>query len=52
MAEATTGTKRKAGGGLARPVTPSPDLAEIVGKDPLPRSAVVSKAGTASILAA
>lgn len=43
MAKATSGTARKAGGGLARPVTPSPDLAAIVGKEPLPRSEVVSK---------
>ncbi len=43
MAKATTGTPRKAGGGLARPVTPSPELAAVVGKDPLPRSQVVSK---------
>lgn len=41
MAKASTG--RKAGGGLARPVTPSADLAAIVGSDPLPRSEVVSK---------
>jgi chromatin remodeling complex protein RSC6 len=34
---------RKAGGGLARPVTPSSDLAAICGSDPLPRSQVVSK---------
>ena len=34
---------RKAGGGLARPVQPSADLAAITGKDPLPRSQVVSK---------
>jgi len=37
------GTGRKAGGGLARPVTPSADLAAIVGASPLPRSEVVSK---------
>jgi chromatin remodeling complex protein RSC6 len=37
------GTGRKAGGGLARPVTPSADLAAIVGAAPLPRSEVVSK---------
>ena len=37
------GTGRKAGGGLARPVTPSADLAAIVGSSPLPRSEVVSK---------
>jgi chromatin remodeling complex protein RSC6 len=30
-------------GGLARPVTPSADLAAITGPDPLPRSEVVSK---------
>jgi chromatin remodeling complex protein RSC6 len=36
-------TGRKAGGGLARPVQPSADLAKITGSDPLPRSQVVSK---------
>jgi len=30
-------------GGITAPVTPSPDLAEIVGKDDLPRSEVVKK---------
>jgi chromatin remodeling complex protein RSC6 len=35
--------KRAAGGGLAAPVTPSPELAEVVGKNDLPRSEVVSK---------
>jgi chromatin remodeling complex protein RSC6 len=30
-------------GGIAKPVTPSPELAAIVGKDPLPRSEIVSK---------
>src|SRR3954465_10604731 len=34
---------RKAGGGLARPVQPSAELAAITGSDPLPRSQVVSK---------
>src|SRR5947209_20451199 len=34
---------RKAGGGLARPVQPSADLAAITGSSPLPRSQVVSK---------
>src|SRR5438045_7093750 len=34
---------RKAGGGLARPVQPSADLAAITGSNPLPRSEVVSK---------
>ena len=33
-------------GGLMAPVTPSPDLAEIVGKKDLPRSEVVSKMWT------
>jgi chromatin remodeling complex protein RSC6 len=37
------GTGRKAGGGLARPVKPSAELAAIVGSNPLPRSEVVSK---------
>ena len=40
MAKATTGGAR---GGLARPVTPSADLAAITGSAPLPRSEVVSK---------
>ncbi|MBV9931314.1 MAG: hypothetical protein JO013_10255 [Alphaproteobacteria bacterium] len=40
MAKGTSGGAR---GGLARPVTPSADLAPITGKDPLPRSQVVSK---------
>src|SRR5262249_39656525 len=35
--------RRKAGGGLARPVQPSADLAAITGSSPLPRSQVVSK---------
>ena len=39
-------SKRKAGGGLARPVTPSSELAAIVGPAPLPRSEVVSKMWT------
>ncbi len=43
MAKASSGTGRKAGGGLARPVTPSPELAAITGAAPLPRSEVVSK---------
>lgn len=33
----------KARGGIAKPVTPSPELAKIVGKDELPRSEIVSK---------
>ena len=40
MAEKASGGAR---GGIAKPITPSPELAEIVGKDPLPRSEVVSK---------
>jgi len=43
MAKASSGTGRKAGGGLARPVKPSAELAAIVGSDPLPRSQGVSK---------
>ena len=44
MAKSTT-TKSSGGakGGLAAPVIPSDDLAAIVGKDPLPRSEIVSK---------
>ena len=41
MLEGTSGGGAR--GGLARPVTPSPELAAIVGSDPLPRSQVVSK---------
>ncbi|MEG3180514.1 SWIB/MDM2 domain-containing protein [Sphingomonas sp. LT1P40] len=33
-------------GGIAKPVTPSPELAEIVGKADLPRSEIVSKMWT------
>ncbi|HMC92411.1 MAG TPA: SWIB/MDM2 domain-containing protein [Allosphingosinicella sp.] len=40
MAKESSGGAR---GGLARPVTPSADLAAITGADPLPRSQVVSK---------
>jgi chromatin remodeling complex protein RSC6 len=45
MAKGTTsgGSSGGARGGLSRPVTPSEDLAAITGKDPLPRSQVVSK---------
>jgi chromatin remodeling complex protein RSC6 len=43
MAKESTGSGKKAGGGLARPVQPSADLAKITGNDPLPRSEVVSK---------
>jgi chromatin remodeling complex protein RSC6 len=41
MAKGTTGGGAR--GGLSRPVTPSDELAAITGKDPLPRSQVVSK---------
>ncbi|HEX8667180.1 MAG TPA: SWIB/MDM2 domain-containing protein [Allosphingosinicella sp.] len=41
MAKGTSGGGAR--GGLARPVTPSADLAAITGPDPLPRSEVVSK---------
>lgn len=43
MAKETTATKGAARGGIATPVTPSAELADIVGKGPLPRSEVVSK---------
>mgnify|MGYP000436254758 CR=1 FL=1 len=43
MAKEATASKGGARGGIATPVTPSPELAEIVGKGPLPRSEVVSK---------
>lgn len=33
----------KARGGIAKPVTPSPELAKITGTAPLPRSEIVSK---------
>src|ERR1041384_3911171 len=47
----TAATQKKGGGkpdggargGIAAPVSPSADLAEIVGKDDLPRSEVISK---------
>ena len=45
----TTKTAKPSGGargGITAPVTPSPELAEIVGKDALPRSEVVSKMWT------
>ena len=45
MAKTTTPKKAEgaARGGISKPVTPSPELAAIVGKDPLPRSEIVSK---------
>jgi hypothetical protein len=44
MAKGTSGgSGGGARGGLARPVQPSKELAEITGSDPLPRSQVVSK---------
>ena len=41
--KATGKTAGGARGGITAPVTPSPELAEIVGKADLPRSEVVSK---------
>ena len=35
--------KKAARGGIAKPVTPSPELAKITGSAALPRSEVVSK---------
>ncbi len=43
MAKTTTKTTRGAGGGLAKPVKPSAELAPITGSAALPRSEVVSK---------
>jgi chromatin remodeling complex protein RSC6 len=43
MAKEATKTTGAAKGGLSAPVKPSPDLAAIVGSDPLPRSEIVSK---------
>jgi chromatin remodeling complex protein RSC6 len=43
MAKSTTKSSGAARGGLSAPVTPSAELAAIVGKDPLPRSEIVSK---------
>ena len=34
---------RTAGSGLSKPMKPSPELAAIVGSDPMPRTAVVAK---------
>lgn len=41
-ADATVKT-RKAGPGLSKPLTPSPELAAIVGPGPMPRTEVVAK---------
>ena len=41
MAEAKAAGAAK--GGISKPVTPSPELAAIVGNGPLPRSEIVSK---------
>ena len=40
---ATPAKTRKAGPGLMKPMTPSPELAAVVGSDPMPRTAVVAK---------
>ena len=40
---ATNPAEKRSGGALARPVTPSAELAAIVGAEPLPRTEVVSK---------
>ena len=39
----TEAKARKPGPGLMKPMTPSPELAAIVGSDPMPRTAVVAK---------
>lgn len=43
MPRTATPTKPRTATGLAKPLTPSPALAAIVGHHPLPRTAVVSK---------
>jgi len=43
MAKEATPKKTGARGGITAPVTPSPELAAIVGAGPLPRSEIVSK---------
>ena len=44
MATTKTGAKTTAkAGGIHKPVTPSKELGEIIGADPLPRSEMVSK---------
>ena len=43
MAEAKKGGAKKARGGLAKPVKPSPELAKVVGSNPMPRSEVTKK---------
>ena len=43
MAKTATKTTGAARGGITKPVQPSDELAVITGKDPLPRSEVVSK---------
>ena len=42
MAEAKKGGS-KARGGLAKPVRPSPELAKVVGSNPMPRSEITKK---------
>jgi chromatin remodeling complex protein RSC6 len=41
--EGASATTSKATGGLAKPVTPSKDLAAIVGEEPMPRSEIVKR---------
>ena len=43
MAEAKKGGAKKARGGLAKPVKPSPELAKVVGSSPMPRREVTKK---------
>ena len=43
MSRTVTPSKPRTAGALAKPLTPSPALAAIVGSEPLARTAVVSK---------
>ena len=43
MSNTTTSPAKRSNGALSKPVKPSPALAAIVGTEPLPRTAVVSK---------
>lgn len=43
MAPSATSTKPRTAGALARPLTPSPELAAIVGHEPLARTEIVKR---------
>jgi chromatin remodeling complex protein RSC6 len=41
--KSASATTSQAKGGLAKPVTPSPELAAVVGSEPMPRSEIVKR---------